>query len=424
VRIESQQRPLPFDDIPIKGNALNPLSKTKQWVQLMALTILHGIIDMPGGIFVVALPDIQTEFGFSYAKGCVLLGIFNLVCNWVQVLTGGWRANKERPIFQYIGIILCATLLAFGLVPRDSGAIYWLLVLSIISGWGVALPHPEALRAIHHIDKISPSMTTGVFMVGGVVGFVIGSWLSPKLISAYGLAGLYTFLPVYVVGILMLLPMGIRLSIEPTQTGSSADSGISSAGISFWPILCMTTLAGTSTAVLMWITPQKLRLLGIDSPMVPLFMTGGGIGSLVLGWVAGKIGELSIAAVGLLSATVLLIAYTLSVSHEGAIYLAIGVGFVGFGTYPLMITAVKSIAGPGLGQRMGLMVGGVWGVANIIVMALGPVAKQYGLDGIFYCTPIGYCLAAILGLILLFRVKTRIKVPVDPDSIAITEPVA
>lgn len=390
----------------------------------MTLTILHGIIDMPGGIFVVALPDIQKEFGFSYAKGCVLLGIFNLICNWVQVLTGGWRANKERPIFQYIGVILCATLLAFGLVPRDSSAIYWLLALSIVSGWGVALPHPEALRAIHHIDKISPSMTTGVFMVGGVVGFVIGSWLAPKLIAEHGLAGLYAFLPVYVIGVLLMLPMGIRLSIEPTQQGESPDSGISSAGISFWPILSMTTLAGTSTAVLMWITPQKLRLLGIDSPVVPLFMTGGGIGSLVLGWLAGKIGELTIAAVGLLSATILLIAYTLSVNHTGAIYLAIGVGFVGFGTYPLMITAVKSIAGRGLGQRMGLMVGGVWGVANIIVMALGPVAKRYGLDGIFYCTPIGYCLAAILGLYLLFRVKTRIKVPVDPDSIAITEPVA
>jgi hypothetical protein len=57
-------------------------------------------------------------------------------------------------------------------------------------------------------------------------------------------------------------------------------------------------------------------------------------------------------------------------------------------------------------------------------MALGPVAQYYDLNWVFYGTPAGYCLAAILGLYLLFRVKTRIKVPVDPDSIAITEPVA
>ena len=390
----------------------------------MALTVIHGIVDMPGGIFVVALPFIQKEFGFGYAMGCLLLGIFNLICNWIQVLTGGWRATKERPIFQYIGVVLCAALLAFGLVPRDSNAIYWLLALSVISGWGVALPHPEALRAIHRIDKISPSVTTGVFMVGGVAGFIAGSWFAPKLIAAHGLAGLYAFLPVYVIGAVLLLPMGVRLSVEPPKTDQPAVVGISSAGISFWPILCMTTLAGTSTAVLMWILPQKLHAMGIDTPTVPLFMLGGGVGSLVLGWAAGKLGELGIVAGGLLAAAVMLTVYVLILAHTGSVYLLIAVGFVGFGTYPLMITAAKSIAGPGLGQRMGLMVGGVWGIANLIVMALGPVAERFGLDGIVFGTPAGYLLAAVLGLYLLFRVKTRIKVPVDPESIAMVEPVA
>jgi FSR family fosmidomycin resistance protein-like MFS transporter len=398
--------------------------KTTQWAQLLGLTVIHGVVDMPGGIFVVALPFIQKEFGFGYATGCVLLGIFNLICNWIQVLTGGWRATKERPVFQYIGVVLCAALLAFGLVPRDSSAIYWLLALSIISGWGVALPHPEALRAIHRIDKISPSMTTGVFMVGGVTGFVIGSWLAPKLIAAHGLAGLYAFIPVFVIGAVLLLPMGIRLSVEAPKTDQPAAVGISSAGISFWPILCMTTLAGTSTAVLMWILPQKLHAMGIDTPSVPLFMLGGGVGSLLLGWAAGKLGELGIAAGGLLAAAVLLIVYILFLGQAGSVYFLIAVGFVGFGTYPLMITAAKSIAGPGLGQRMGLMVGGVWGIANLIVMALGPVAQTYGLDGIVYGTPAGYLLAAIVGIYLMFRVKTRIKVPLDPDSIAMAEPVA
>ena len=57
-------------------------------------------------------------------------------------------------------------------------------------------------------------------------------------------------------------------------------------------------------------------------------------------------------------------------------------------------------------------------------MALGPVAQTYGLDGIVYGTPVGYLLAAIVGIYLMFRVKTRIKVPMDPDSIAMVEPVA
>ena len=397
--------------------------KTTQWAQLLGLTVIHGIVDMPGGIFVVALPFIQQEFGFGYATGCLLLGIFNLVCNWIQVLTGGWRATKERPIFQYIGVVLCAALLAFGLVPRDSSAIYWLLALSVISGWGVALPHPEALRAIHRIDKISPSMTTGVYMVGGVTGFIAGSWFAPKLIAAHGLSGLYVFLPVSVIGAVLLLPMGVRLSVESPKTDQPV-AGLSSAGISFWPILYMTTLAGTSTAVLMWILPQKLHAMGIDTPTVPLFMLGGGVGSFVLGWAAGKIGELGIATWGILSATILLIAYILLLGHPASVYVLIAVGFVGFGTYPLMITAAKSIAGPGLGKRMGMMVGGVWGVANLIVMALGPVAQSYGLDGIFYGTPIGYLLSAVVGIYLIFRVKTRIKVPLDPDSIAMAEPVA
>jgi FSR family fosmidomycin resistance protein-like MFS transporter len=196
--------------------------KTTQWAQLLALTVIHGIIDMPGGIFVVSLPFIEKEFGLSYTLGGMLLGIFNLVCNWIQVMTGGWRATNERPFFQYIGVVLCAALLAFGLVPRDSSAFVWLLVLAVISGWGVALPHPEALRAIHHIDKISSSTTTSVFMVGGVAGFIAGSWLAPKLIAAHDLAGLYAFLPVFVIGAVLLLPMGVRLSVEPPKTDMPA----------------------------------------------------------------------------------------------------------------------------------------------------------------------------------------------------------
>jgi hypothetical protein len=64
----------------------------------------------------------------------------------------------------------------------------------------------------------------------------------------------------------------------------------------------------------------------------------------------------------------------------------------------------RNSKGGNLGGRMGLIVGGVWGVASLVLMALGPVAEKYGVAIILNLSWSGYFLTALIGFIV-FRTR-------------------
>ncbi|MBN1816742.1 MAG: MFS transporter [Sedimentisphaerales bacterium] len=395
-------------------------SKRFQWGQLLALTVVHGLLDVPPGIIHVVLPEIQREFAISITLGGVLLGVFNLTCNGVQVLTGHWRAGSDRPRFQYIGLVLCVALSLFALLPRDSTMFPVLVFLAVVAGCGVAMPHPEALRAVHAIDKVPAPIATGVYMAGGIAGFCVGGWFSPRLLDAFGLKGLYVFLLTPMIGIPLLASMRIRLAVETPLLDENGKRRPRPGLISFWPVLLMTALAGISSAILVWLLPQKLGSLS-GGKAVTLFMVGGGAGSFVLAWLAHKIGEVRCATLGMLGAICLLVPFLIFIDRRWTYLLLFPAGMLGYGAYPVLVTLAKNARGPNFGTRMGLIVGGVWGIASVATMALAPVADRIGVDAVLQCSPIGFMLALVAGIIVLRRTGGPVK-PMEPTTFAAVEP--
>ena len=66
--------------------------KTRQWTQLIVLTLAHGVLDLSPGVMHSALPAIQQEYEMSLtlpwgttlgavALGSILLGVFNCFLN-------------------------------------------------------------------------------------------------------------------------------------------------------------------------------------------------------------------------------------------------------------------------------------------------------------------------------------------------------
>jgi hypothetical protein len=86
-----------------------------------------------------------------------------------------------------------------------------------------------------------------------------------------------------------------------------------------------------------------------------------------------------------------------------AVWLLLGVGFCSMSAYILTITLSRNAAGLKFGQRMALVVGGTWGIANIVFLALSPIAERFGTALVISITPAGYLLSALLALRLMLR---------------------
>lgn len=390
-----------------------------QWAQLLSLTCVHFLADVFPGMMHSILPAVQAEFGLSIVLGGVFLGAFNFSSNWMQVLTGHMRADKTKPMFMYIGLMFAVAICLLAILPKDVGAFPLMMVLALISGAGVAIIHPEALRALHSLDRISPAMSTAVFMVGGILGFALGGKYSTDLVVYFGgVRGLFPLAMCPVFCIITLVFLKVHLAVEKDDDSSDKESA--AGRLSFWPVMVMATLAGISSSVVVWIAPQKLSQAGLELTFggysVMMFSLGGGLGAFFWAAIASKFGDLLCSLIALVTGIPLMVAYAILIEYESAVWLFFAGSFCAFGSYPLVVSIARGTTGPKLGQRMALIVGGSWGIACLFPIILAPAAQRFGVDIIMLLSPIGYVLACFAVVFIMIKIKS-----VDSRKAAIRE---
>jgi len=141
-------------------------------MQILVLAVVHFLLDMLGNMLPAILPALRTEFGLSLSLGGLVLVLMSLAANGVQMLTGRTRSDKTNPLLLHIGLFLGASICAIGMLPRSTGGFGAIVSLSVVSGVGIAITHPEALRAVHSLNRIPPAISTAVFMTGGFMVIV------------------------------------------------------------------------------------------------------------------------------------------------------------------------------------------------------------------------------------------------------------
>jgi len=374
-----------------------------QWKPLIVLTAAHFVLDMFPGMMHTVLPALQKSFDLTVASGAVLLTIFLVASNAIQVLIGHMRADREKPLFLYAGIVLTCSILLFGVVDKGAGALGWLSLISLAAGAGVGMSHPEGLRAVHRLDGISSAVSSSVFMGGGVFGFAFGGLFGTYLYEHYGIPGLIPFCALSLIVLAAMWIVRIRLAVEePRAAAVGTEPGAKEIG--FGAILGMAVLAMGSVQVLMWILPQHISRIGaqltLGGKTVSVFTLAGGIGGMLWARTAHRRGELK-TIITMLAIGVPFVILYLALLHAGPISLAAlaAGGFFCYGAYPIMVSLARRSPGPNLGRRMGLVVGGIWLAACVLPMLLGPVAKQpWGTSAILYSTPAGFAGAMILAV--------------------------
>jgi FSR family fosmidomycin resistance protein-like MFS transporter len=386
-------------------------------MQLLALAGVHFLIDMFAGMLPAILPAIRDEFGLSLSLGGLVLAALYMTSNGIQPLIGHMRADKRRPLFLHLGLILGASICLLGALPRGSGAFAIMILLAVVSGCGIAIVHPEGLRAVHWLRRIPPAISTAVFMAGGFLGYASGGAISALLVSRFGLKGLYPLALCPVIGIVMVIFLRIRLAVE-RKVRNKNEARTEKNRLPFWLIMAMAMPAAVSTTILVALLPTVLNELGFELTFggfsTMMFGLGGAAGSFVWANLARKKGELNCSIAALFLVVPFLVAYLVLINNKMAIWILFGVGFCAISAYILMITLSRYATGLGLGQRMGFMVGGTWALANIVFIALLPVAEHFGTNVILKFTPLGYLCSGAFGLFVMSKAKssTRAKLPV------------
>jgi FSR family fosmidomycin resistance protein-like MFS transporter len=376
--------------------------RRRQWGQLLALTAAHFVLDSVPGLMHTVLPGFQESFQLTVASGATLLTVFLVAANGVQVLIGHIRPKADRPLFLHTGFVLVCAIALFAVVPPGGSALFWLCLISAVCGVGVGMTHPESLRAVHRLDRISSAVGSSVFMFGGVAGFAFGGWISTHLYAKYELRSLIPFCIASIVALLVIIFFRIRLATEKDKSEiSQTHSDVSTPSI--WLVVAMATLVAGSMTVFAWIVPQHVRQLGIDLTMgglsVSVLSISGGVGALVMSQWAGRIGELKMVRWMLAAGIPFITGYLFLIPHRWALVLLFVGGCCCFGVYPILVSIARRCKGANLGQRMGWIVGGVWLIACGLPMLLGPFAKHFGTAPVLFCIPIGFVLSLILSVV-------------------------
>lgn len=383
---------------------MDPLQRDhrRQWIQLLMLTAAHFVLDSVPGLMHTVLPAFQESFQLSVAAGATLLTVFLIAANGIQILIGHIRPGKSRPLFLYAGFLLACSIAMFTVVPSNGSALLWLCLISIVCGAGVGMTHPESLRAVHQLDRISSAVSSSVFMAGGVAGFAFGGWISTHLYATYELNSLIPFCITLVVMLAVMIMCRIRLAVDH-ERDESEQLHLKELAPSFWLIIAMASLVAGSMTVFAWIVPQHVRQLGIDLTMgglaVSVLSISGGIGAVVMSQWAHRIGEYRMVRRMLAAGIPFMVSYLFLVPHRWALGLLFLGGFFCFGVYPILVSIARGCKGTNLGQRMGWVVGGVWLIACGLPMLLGPFAKHFGTTPILFCVPIGFMLSLALSIL-------------------------
>jgi len=365
------------------------------------------------------LPELRRQFALSLTKGVAVIFALQLAANLIQLLTGHLRSTEKRPLISLIGLALVGSLSLVGLVPGPPIALPIIIILAVLTGCGDGMYNPEGLRAIHRLHRIPPALGSSLFLSSGFAGFAFGAWASAFLLTRFGLKGLL-ILPLFpLASLAIIVLLRVRLFVEQIPANENAPLSVQKP-LPLWPVVVMATIAAISSNIISWLTPTRLNELGFELTFggfaVTMFCLGAMFGSFFWAAAAHKFGDIPCSIIAVLLGTPLTILYLLNIEARAAVWLLFALGFCSLAGYSLMVTMARRAGAANLGRRISIIIGGVWGIACLAMMALGPVADRFGVKFVLNFAPLGYLLAALVGLAILLHTRSRRPATISSPS--------
>ena len=380
--------------------------------QLWLLTAIHFTVDMLSGTLPGFLPQLRKEYGLSLVTGTALLTLCSFSSNGIQVWAGTLRKSARRPMLVQLGLVLSCAICLVCLTPHTAPALF-LTLLVLVLGIGVAFTHPEGLRGICALpeNSVTPAVATSLFMLAGFSGYATGPLLGGLLVQYLGFPGL--LLLIVPVGLLLLLfhRARVRLALDEKSAGAECKTQFVHAGavqprITFCELFWLAVLINTGCCIIQGLLPSYLAeldfSLGFGGLSGTLFGLGAGLGAFGTSFLIRRVPVIRCLTYEILLGIPVLVCYLLLAGNAAAAALVPFAGVLVGAGFPQLVVLARTAPGKlALGARMGMIVGGSWGIAGIALLLAGVIGRYFMLRSAMFLAPAAFagalCMLLILG---------------------------
>lgn len=397
--------------------------------QLWLLTAIHFTVDMLSGTLPGFLPELRKEYELSLVTGTVLLTLCSFSSNGIQLWAGTLRKNARKPMLVQLGLVLSCAICLVCLTPHVVPALF-LTLLVLILGTGVAFAHPEGLRGICALPEssVTPAVATSLFMLAGFSGYATGPLLGGLLVQYLGFPGL----------LLLLLPVAwllflfhrarVRLALDeksaipvrkvPPKGISVPPKAVPQVQYTFRELFWLAVLINTGCGIMQGLLPSYLAelefSLGFGGLSGTLFGLGAGLGAFGTSFLIRRVPVIRCLTLEILFGIPVLVCYLLLAGHAAAAVLVPFAGVLVGAGFPQLVVLARTAPGKlALGARMGMIVGGSWGIAGIALLLAGVIGKYFMLKSAMFLAPAAFAGAFFMLLSLGKRSgKTSPFVPI------------
>lgn len=267
---------------------------------LAALIAAHLCIDLTQGA-VPALGSYMENFHqWSYTQVGSLALVTSITSVALQPLAGAYGDRARNGVMIPIGLLLTGTGLLLAALSSPSSALAITAGVAL-TGAGVAVFHPDGMRAAHFTTGDRRATGMALFLVGGNVGIALGPVTAALGMSAWGLPGLLlAAIPSFAASGLLarLLPALRRLWDRPRDGREGTKSEAAPVPVNWRGQLRVLTVVTLRAMFQMTvITYLPLYVTGIlggslttGNFMTTLYLLGGAMGTLIGGPLADRIG--------------------------------------------------------------------------------------------------------------------------------------
>jgi len=336
----------------------------------LLLVIAHFLTDMMGGVLPPVLPEIMRRYQVLLFGAAGLLAISGLASNAGQVFFGRVcdRNPGVRRFLPIMPLVACAPLfLGF------AGSYGILAVLVLVGGLSLSLFHPVGVREVQMLPGVPRGAFVSIFLAVGFCGWACGSYVGARIVADLGVRWLCLLgLPAVLVSLGLVLS---RRGVEDAQTMiTGPDSAVPerTTGYPFAGIWGVGTLIAIASTILISLFPtyleRRLHTVEPGGRANMYFGLFGALGGVLFGFLSHRWRRGYVAAGALATSSVALAVYFLGRSS----LCWFGLAGLGLGSaFPLAVAMSHEARGRSSNLRNGLMVGGCWGAASVVLLLVG-----------------------------------------------------
>ncbi len=376
---------------------------------LIAISVSHLINDSLQSLIPASYPIIKESFQLSFAQIGLVTFVNQITASLLQPVVGAFTDRHHLPFSLPVGMAF--TLMGLALLSFSQSFGMLLFSVSLI-GVGSSVFHPESSRVAHMAAGVRRGFAQSFFQVGGNAGSSLGPLLAALIIAEKGRSRILWFIPLAVIGIVLLSQISRWYAANTHRIHGSATAKVTGNR----PRLARSTLAFAVGILLVLIFSKYFYLASINSYFtfyliqkfslsirnaqlhLFLFQFAVAAGTLIGGPVGDRIGRKYVIWMSILGVAPL----TLLLPHVGLIgttVLSALIGVILASAFSAILVYAQELIPGKVGMIAGLFYGFAFGMGALGSAALGKLADLTSIAHVYQLTGFLPLLGAIAVLL-------------------------